>query len=920
MRIPTATYRVQLGPNFGFQKLAGILDYLSDLGVSDIYASPIFKARSGSAHGYDVIDPNRLNPELGTHDDWDALTLKRQALGIGWLQDIVPNHMAYSSGNFKLAELFELGPRSGPAAFFDIRWDHPKPELNGRVSAPFLGADIDQCLNRGEIRLDCDASGLFIAYYEHRFPLALKSYPWVFGDSQSAAVESYPPPVIDWLRMVGRLAWWDETGKQNLNDIKKQLGVRFSESRDIRRFVDQRLQVFNSRADSTRLAQLLQQQFFHLDFWRNADRAINYRRFFSINELIAVRQEEPEVFDQTHALVLRLTRSGVFSGLRVDHIDGLLAPGVYLDRLRDACGDCYLIVEKITAADEALPSGWPVQGTTGYEFAAHLDRLFTFSGSESQLDAICAEFCGPTPDFQDLVLQSKTEMLNRHFSGDLDNLVAKFNALPGFHADPPAKLRSSLAHILINMPVYRTYLSDGSRGAIDAEILAEAIAAAADRRNDLKAELRRLEHIMRSLSACEALNHLSLPQDDVHRLAMGAFEQLCTALAAKGVEDTALYRFLRLSALNEVGGEPQRFGETSSAFHRFAAQRSRSLALNALSTHDSKRSADVRARLLVLADIPEQWAARVKAWRQMNRAHPSSGNAGHLPDSAIEYFLYQTLVGTFPAEFGDWATYVQRIEAYMIKAAREAKHFTDWSGPDQAYEEGLKGFIDRILTKEESAPFIADLYSFSGRVAFFGRINTLAQSLIQITAPGIPDIYQGTELCDDSLVDPDNRRPVDYDRRRRCLADIRQEHERDPAGLATGLLSDGDHDRTKLYLIYVGLQTRRQNPSLFARGDYLPLVFRGPRARHAVGFARTLQESGWCVTVVPRHLSRIATPEETFKARKDIWRGTCLELPSGAPRQWRNAFTGTALETRDGMFDLGKLLGTFPVALLTAEI
>jgi len=919
MRLPTATYRVQLNGDFNFRRLTDILDYLSALGVSDIYASPIFAARPGSTHGYDVCDPNRLNPELGSAADWQALTEKRQRLEMGWLQDIVPNHMAYSQNNAKLKALFELGPRHGPGDFFDITWNHPHAPLTGRLSAPFLGAPLEQCLDNGELTVRYDADGLFLAYYEHRFPLALKSYGGLFDDTDDDRKDSHrrPDQVVQWLDLIGSLQRRDVDPDVQVADLKNELWHRFQASAAVRDFVTGRLNRLNHRDHRSALDRLLEQQFFYPDFWQNAAWHINYRRFFYINDLIAVRQEDGQVFEQTHELIGRLIREGVFTGLRVDHVDGLLMPGIYLDRLRRACGDCYLIVEKILTADETLPGRWPVEGTTGYEFAAHLDRLFTDAEGRPGLDELHDEFCCTPCDFETVVRQSKAQVLKTHFSGDLDNLAYRFRALLPFADEPPRHLTATLSQIVINLRAYRTYRSDGIGSERDAPVIEKAVSAALRHRPDLAATLMRIDRFLTTPAT-----YMRAPcGNDPYRRARGAFEQLCAAMAAKGVEDTALYRFHRLTAHNEVGGDPQRFAESPDSFHRFILQRMQHHphALNSLSTHDSKRSGDVRARLLILSEMAETWETQVRAWQTMHASQARDGKTGRRIDTAITYLLFQTLVATCPAEVHDWPAYTRRIKDYMRKAAREAKRITSWTEPEQAYESALDDFVGSLLHDTSENRFLIELRPFAARVARFGRINTLARTLIQLTAPGIPDIYQGTELYDDSLVDPDNRRPVDFARRRKLLDEIRQCLLDDPAGTAKRLITEDDADKIKLYLIHVALGARQLDRQLFAAGQYRPVSITGLKDRHAVAFARVYRGK-WSLTAVPRFYSRLnPTGQRRSGPDDDIWQNTRIELPADAPGLWRNLLTCSAVEARDGGIALNRLLTDFPVALLAAE-
>ena len=916
MRVPTATYRVQLGPAFGFKHLAHILDYLAELGISDIYAAPVFKARPGSAHGYDVVDTEQMNRSLGSSAQWRLLSEKRRSLGMGWVQDIVPNHMAYSGGNPRLAEVLARGVGSRWAGFFDIDWQHPDPALHGRVSAPFLGDTLRACLERGEIRLGFDAGGLFVGYFEHRFPLALPTYARVLSADTEEAAAVFSRSLKGWLRLAAHLSCCPP-GQCDITAVKKLLWRRHQRLPAVRAFVAGRLNRFNSPAGREAFARLLASQVFHLDCWRTAGRRINYRRFFSINGLIAVRQERPENFAASHELVARLAAEGRISGLRVDHVDGLLRPGQYLARLRERCPDCFIVVEKITGADEFLPRSWPVQGDTGYGFAAHLDRLFTDADHAAAMDRLWADFCGgDAACFAHTAAACKALVLQGEFMGDLENLTARFSALPHWQDGPPEALADGLAALLVHLPVYRTYLADAAAlpAAGDRATLCKAVAMAVGGRPELKDCLVRLERL---LAAGPGGPHggKACPRATVAqwRRAVGGFEQLSAALTAKGVEDTALYRHHRLTALNEVGQDPGRFGEPMSAFHRFARRRLRDWpgAFNALSTHDSKRCGDVRARLLVLSEMPEMWRARVFAWRELNRLHIVREKGRRLPDRATEYLCYQTLAGTFSHDRELSHDYVRRMEAYLIKAVREAKVRTDWANPDPVYEKGIARFVRGILQTDPTRGFVPDLRRFVRVLAGFGHVNALAQTLIQLTAPGVPDIFQGTEVFDDSLVDPDNRRPVDYERRRRLLA--RATCAPHPGGTPT----PDDPDGMKLLLIHVGLALRRRLPELFYRGAYRPLKISGQDRCHVVGFARSL-DTRWALTVVPRLLSRCRAPDDG-DGSPQVRPVAYVRLPVDAPARWRHLLTGACYDASGGRLEARALFTGFPVALLVEE-
>ncbi len=913
MRIPISSYRLQLRPGFGFAESAAILPYLKRLGISDVYASPLFRAQPGSLHGYDVLDPNLLNPELGSETEWRALADARRALNMGWLQDIVPNHMAFSALNPLLTDIFENGPRSAFYHFFDIQWDHPDSRLKGKVRTPFLGDTLENCLDRGEITLEYNAEGLAAVYYGNRYALALNSYAQVFETTSGDAEPGQTPEIDVWRRGIQQLiqvaaAAPAEERAERIADAKRALRELYRRSPRIRDWVDRHVNAFNAPQARARMQLLMQAQHFELCYWQEAAHAINYRRFFSINGLIGVRQEDAQVFAYTHRLIRRMIEAGDLTGLRVDHIDGLADPGGYLAQLRQACADTFIVVEKILALDEALEGGWPIQGTTGYEFAAHLNALFTLPDYVSEMTAIYQEMTGGTDDFEALGRQSKAEILETEFSGDLDNLVRRFSPLLQGPAEAPddEMLRIGLAQILIHLPVYRTYLSAGEVRPADREVFDRTVDVARRQGSCPASVFDRLMNVM--------LRTDPVQDERRYRTAMSAFEQLSAALAAKGIEDTALYRYNRLSALNEVGGAPERFDGALDRFHRFAARRPPGT-LNTLSTHDTKRSADVRARMLVIAEIPDEWRARVTRWRRMNAARASRSEGRRAPDPEIEYLLYQTLIGTYPEHADNLQAYAGRIADYAVKAAREAKRHTCWSEPVTAYESALRNFIAGLLTPGPDNLFLDDLAPFAAGVAHRGRYVALAQCLIHLTAPGVPDLYQGGELFDDSLVDPDNRREVDFELRAALLDAIIADRGRDAEALAARLTAEGG-DRIKLYITYVALQQRQMRSALYRKGRYQPLNVHGRHAPHVVAFAREFGGS-WALTVVPRFLSALIGDHQAPVGRS-AWADTGVELPPGSPAVWVDQFTGQSVSAR-GTLAMADLLARFPVALITGE-
>lgn len=928
MNLPNATYRIQMSANFGFRAAADLIDYLRDLGISHLYLSPVFKARKGSAHGYDVEDPNRLNPELGDQADRDYFFQRLKTSGMGWIQDIVPNHMAYSGGNALLADVLENGSRSSYHDFFDIQWDHPEPELNGAVSAPFLGQSLAVCLGKGDVGLHLTAAGLHAGYYQHRFPLSLDAYAQVLcpgGECVAeAAVDTQEERELR--RRVDRLVrsarLYDPQARQEaLAEAKTALWSLYTGNERIKAIVDGRLRRFNKEPFEAGLDKLLAHQNFRLRHWTTAARQINYRRFFDINELISVRQELPAVFDATHRLIRQLAADRLLSGLRIDHIDGLFDPAGYLDRLRRTFGELYIVAEKILATDEPLPEGWPVQGTTGYEFAACMNALFCCPDHEPELTGLYRRMTG-AEDFTRIGRECKRKVLSDQFSGDLDNLAGKWEAAmrAGAEQAPPrrAELQTALAEMLVCLPLYRTYLaSSGGRQAdrtVVHNVLAETEALHPDLSTTLTA-IRRWLVAPKDPQPSLTGKWIGVNQ---RQSALAAFEQLAAPLTAKGIEDTALYRYNRLAALNEVGGDPERFGIKPQVFHRFAALRQEKWphSLNVLSTHDTKRSADVRARMLVIAELSDEWAALMDRWRQCNAVHMAQTDGGPVPDPEMEYLLYQTLAATLPSDRRGFADYRRRITTFIFKAAREAKQRTSWLAPAQGYEQALATFLERILDPAAGNPFLASMEPFAARLAHLGWFNALSQSLIHLTAPGIPDIYQGTELFDDSLVDPDNRRPVDFEYRRRLLGEIEKGYRSDLPALVEQLLEQRLDGRIKLFTTWVALQARRQYADLFRKGRYLPLVVSGQKQRHAVAFARA-DGTQWCLTVVPRFPVGLGAGERDPLGQA-VWADTAVRLPAQAPARWRDLMTNEPLDALQRL-PLARVFSRMPVALLVGE-
>jgi len=814
----SATYRLQFHRRFTLRDALEIVPYLAELGVSHVYASPLLAARSGSSHGYDVCDPTKINPEIGTEADLRNLVEALRARNMGLVLDIVPNHMSASPDNAWWWDVLQHGRGSRFATYFDIEWEVPGPATQGKVLLPVFGDQLPAVLERKELRLTLENNRVLVRYFDHRFPTSPESIKGLSRPLESALAE--------------------------LNACPKDLG-RF-----------------------------LEQQHYRLAHSRLADQAINYRRFFNIADLAGLRVEDPQVFEDVHSHVLQWYRDNLLDGLRVDHPDGLHNPEKYLKDLRDHAPQVGLFVEKILVGDEALPSRWPVQGTTGYDFLNRLGSLFIDPKSQNALTQFYSDFTNERRSFQEIALEKKRLVLRTLFPAELGRLLRTLRpvlAAARQGASHESQVREALIELAACFPVYRTYVraDTGFVSEADVQYIETAATRARQNRPELAAGLDFLRDVLL----------LRERYPDASSFVM-LFQQLTGPAMAKGVEDTAFYCFNRFVALNEVGGNPGSFGMTLKAFHDCCheAQRQRPQSLLASTTHDTKRSEDVRARLALLSEIPDDWAAAVRRWSAQLEKHRQGG----FPDRNAEYLFYQTVVGAWPLTR-------KRALAYIQKAAREAKEHTSWSEPNADYEKAIEHFVAGALEHPE---FVADLERFVAQLIEPGWLNSLAQTLIKLTAPGIPDFYQGTELWDLSLVDPDNRRPVDFALRRQLLETLR------------GLSAEGAWQRRpeglpKLWLIWRTLLFRTQRQDLFGpQSSYEPLIANGEKSQHVVAFIR----GGEALTIAPRLVLSL----------KDGWSNTTLTFPAGL---WQNELTSEII--RGGTLPLSEILSRFPVAFLS---
>lgn len=932
-RPPVATYRLQL---HGARDLRGVLaavDYLRALGVSHVYLAPVLRAHTGSTHGYDVVDHAGIDPVLGTDDDFARLAEALHVRGMGILLDVVPNHMSVAGGeNAWWQDMLENGPSSPFARCFDVDWAPPKEELLGRVLLPVLGDQYGRVLEAGDLRVEHDDDGFAaVAYGTARYPLAPKSWLAILGptiERLRASLGADDVRVAELESIATSLAHLpprDETDPERRRErqrekevVKRRLRALLDEAPVVREALDAALATLNGTPGDARsfdaLEALLADQAWRLSYWQVAADEINYRRFFDVNELAAIRVEDPEVHEAVHAWVLGAVAKGWIDGLRIDHVDGLFDPQGYLERLPK---DCWVVVEKILADGEPLPPSWPIAGTTGYELMNLVLGVLVDPAAAPALEGLHALVVGDASPFHAVAAHCKRLVLRDLMASELTMLARRLDQISEAHRFSRdftlQTLMRALAEVMACFPVYRTYLRPGEDRLSDADRAHVATAVRrAKRRNPAMSPS--LYDFVGSVLAGDDPPGL----DDDARRARRDFvlklQQLTGPVMAKGVEDTAMYRRIPLAALNEVGGEPDRIGISVERFHADAAARRRDWprGLSATMSHDCKRGEDVRARLAVLSEVPAEWTAAVSRWRDHNRAQRRAVDGVDAPEGLEEYLLYQTLVGSWPVvpvDDADWDAYVERIVAYMRKAGREAKLRTSWLSPEPDHEAAVEAFVRAVLRRDDGNAFHADVAHFVAGVVRPGLLNGLAQLVLKIAAPGVPDFYQGTERWDLRLVDPDNRSPVDLAAQARLLGEL-QTAAGEPTALARSLLAALPDGRLKLWLTQRGLAARQRDPALFVDGDYVPLVVAGAHAGRVVAFARR-HAGRTALAVVGRFFAGLADPPTG-----PAWEDTTVRLPDGVAGPFRDALAGHAVTAHDGVLRLADVLAHLPVALL----
>lgn len=993
-----ATYRLQFNYGFTFAAARAVVDYLHRLGISDLYASPYFKAKKGSLHGYDIVDPNVLNPEIGSEDDYALLAEELRARDMGQLLDIVPNHMCVTSEeNRWWWDILENGPSSRYAEFYDIEWRPIKKELAGKVLLPFLGGQYGRVLEAQELTLRFDRGTFSLTYYDNTFPLNTKTYAVVLSSRLEELKGRLPDTDEDLAELLSiitaltHLPSYDERLDERRDElyrekelIKKRLGALAAQSGEIRSYLDETVRLFNGRkgdpASFDLLDDLLSRQPYRLAHWRVATDEINYRRFFDINQIAGVRMESTRVFNETHRLTLKLVGEGRVTGLRVDHPDGLHNPSEYFRWLQQACflnraaalpgaargaaapapplsinnsggvdaafkehalalyeeelrrrpeyKPLYIVGEKILTRGERMPEDWPIFSTTGYVFMNSLNGIFVDIAHAREFDLIYERFTRERKNFADIVYEKKKLIMQAAMSSEVNTLGHHLTSLAERNRHTRDfslnSLTGALTEVIAFFPVYRTYTNSSEVSETDRRYLEIAVAKA-KRKNRAISEY--IYDFLKEVLLLRFPEEFDEPQKQEWLYFVTKFQQLTGPVMAKGLEDTAFYVYNRLVSLNEVGGSPDRFGIPLETFHGQNLERIKRWphALIATSTHDSKRSEDVRARLNVLSEIPAEWRAALARWRRLNKKKKPAVEGRPVPDANEEYLYYQTLIGAWPFGAMDaaaFAAFSGRIKDYMLKAVREGKVNSSWINMSCPYEEALMAFIDATL--QTGAEFTNDVAAFQRRIARYGMFNSLSQTLLKITAPGVPDFYQGTELWTLTLVDPDNRGAVDYEQRRGMLGELEEREVRQGrAALAAALLETMEDGRVKLFLTSRALAFRQRQSALFDEGDYSALDTAGERAGHVCAFARQ-RNGAVALTIAPRFFTRLAPQGDALPLGAAAWGETALLLPfeqDGA--LYREVFTGAALRARQqnggAALPLKELLARFPVALLERE-
>jgi (1->4)-alpha-D-glucan 1-alpha-D-glucosylmutase len=944
-RIPICTYRLQLNRWFTFAQASEIVSYLRALGVSDVYASPYFQAGPNSIHGYDIIDHNKLNTAIGSQAEYNVWVAELHKHNLGQVLDFVPNHMGVTEpGNKWWTDVLENGPSSMYAPYFDIDWRPQKEDLRDKVLLPILTDQYGRVLERGEFQVRFDEGAFYLQYGQLHLPVAPGTYRFILELALENLAEykdeDFYAEFQSILTALEYLPRRTETHPEKIAErarekeiVKRRLERRCHEAPQVQRAIEKALAQINGRPGDgrsfDRLDELLNAQSYRLAFWRVAAEEINYRRFFDVNALAAIRMELPEVFDAAHELLLHLVQRGAVTGLRVDHPDGLYLPKDYFEKLQRRCGKVlgmplpkdgravYMIAEKVLMAAEKLRVDWPVHGATGYDFANQVALVLVDSSAETPITNTFHRFIGHTMHFGHLVYAKKRLVMRIALANEVEvlgNMLDRLSEKNRWYRDFTLEaLARAVRETIACFPVYRTYLAPGQPVSEEDRQVIERAIAAAKRRNPAIEES--IFNFLRDILLFRFPENLDERAREEHMHFVLKFQQFTGPIMAKGLEDTVFYIYNRLAALNEVGGEPQQFGMTVEAFHECNLDRHRNwpATLLATSTHDSKRSEDVRARILAISEIPDIWRRALAKWRTTNRRWKKDIDDSEAPDANEEYLLYQTLLGTWPIELDGTprprvdAEYVQRIQDYMTKALNEAKLNTSWIQPNEAWLCAMRDFVAKILEVTAKNKFLPTFLPVAEQIARLGVINSLAQVLLKLTSPGVPDIYQGSEIWNFSLVDPDNRRPVDYKIRAEMLSCLSSKTPEE-------LVQNWADGRIKMFLTQRALGFRSEHVDLFRSGEYLPLRTTGEFKDCCITFARQRARQ-MIVVIAPRLSSRLGFPPVG-----DRWKNTAIELPEGFPlERWRDALTGSELWIKNREIPLADAMSKFPFAMIANQ-
>ncbi len=870
---PTATYRLQFHKDFTFKDFEKILPYLKDMGVSTIYASPIFHSTPGSTHGYDTLNPLAINPEIGLDEDLRRISRKLSEENIEWLQDIVPNHMAFDPRNPWLNDVLEKGQKSLYASFFDIDWQ--SEVYGGKLMVPFLGDSLDKVIENGEVELTLDKDQLAFKNYDLYYPANFTTYQEVMKDVEQADSR-------ETLKDASSIDYSSTDFNQLFKDLKKSFAGSLR-NQQIKKSIEQNLSVINE--DKKLLRSLLNQQHYVLCHWQQTDTKINFRRFFTVNGLISLNMHDRHVFDHFHQLIKKLVAEGIVKGLRVDHIDGLLDPTKYLERLRSLAGeDVYINVEKILQPDESIPFHWKIEGNTGYDFLAIVNNLFTNKKKEKQLSAFYNNLVPSKATIKSQLHDKKRFILYQHMQGDLENLYQLFLSINHVEKSSlkniaPEDLKKAIGEFLVYCPVYRYYGNSFPLDAEESKAVQQILV-------EVKKEFPGLSAAIEALSAA-----FFLPHENEQKEKAVVFYQRCMQfsgpLMAKGFEDTLMYTFNRFVAHNEVGDSPGAFGYSINEFHNKMKERQKRwpLSINTTSTHDTKRGEDARARLNVLSDVEEQWIQKVTEWFKL--AEENEGK--EFPDNNDRYFIYQTFFGHYPMPGEGDDDFKNRISEYLQKSLREAKTHSNWTTPNEEYENATKKFATRLLDKNK--PFWKSFESFHNSLVDYGIINSLTQVLLKFTCPGLPDVYQGTELWDLSFVDPDNRRAVDYNKRAKLLEDLQL--NQDNPDFFKSLWNERYTGKIKLWLAHRLFQLRKQHTTAFTEGDYIQLDVKGKYKDYIIAFARTHRQQVFIVAA-SLHLAEICSLQKKEWRELD-WADTKIILPNNILASGENVLSSQTI-------------------------